>query len=146
MFCSKCGSPVPDGSPSCPNCGAVFSSSASQPTYQKPPTPMFAPADIEENRGVAILTAIFNSFFWIPIIYDKSSPYGMFYANNAVLLIILSAIVSIISSILFFTIIIPIAAAVFLMVLWIMNLVNACKGYEKPLPLVGKYVIFRAKR
>ncbi len=56
MFCSKCGNQVPDGSASCPNCGASFAAPEAAPVapVQEPiPAAPVAPAPVAQDPNAA---------------------------------------------------------------------------------------------
>lgn len=93
--------------------------------------------DIKNNKVYAIL-AYFGILVLIPIFAAKESKFARFHANQGLNLFIcylVAYVISMIPVIKYFAWIIEL----FLFVLFIMGLVNACKGECKELPLIGKF-------
>lgn len=69
---------------------------------------------------------------------NPKTEFGTFWANQALLLLLLSVVASITAGI-----VIGILIWVFQVVLWIMALVSVCKGEMKRLPLIGTIDIIK---
>jgi len=114
--------------------------------------PEAAPAggsDVEEGKTFAILSYVLSfiglPFFLIPL-FMRNNAYALYHAKQCLILWILGIASGVISSVLVATVVLaciaPIVALVigiFCLVAAIMGLVNACKGIEKPLPVIGKW-------
>ena len=119
----------------------------------------FDPADVEKNKSMTIIAAIFPILFFLPMVSDSNSAYGKFHANSALLVllywivagIVYSILASIFGAIFLFApfldlilvAIIGIAVWGSCFALWIIELVAACKVNAKPLPVIGKIVIIK---
>ena len=160
-FCRNCGATVDDNAKFCPGCGAETAAPAAQApggSYTPPIVPG-APAqssiqDAQDNKTMAILAYI---FFFVPLIAGahKTSPFVKYHTNQGTVLFITSAIwgvaYGILSSILIFALwgvgvvistILSLTGLVFLALI-IMGILNVVNGKMKPLPVIGKFVIFK---
>lgn len=108
-------------------------------------TVVFDQADIDSNKTMAILMAIFPILFFLPLV-DKDkmgqSPMLKFFANQALLIFLANLAVFILSVIPYIQILGGIIGLV-VFVFWILLLVSACKGEGKPLPLIGGIQILK---
>lgn len=97
--------------------------------------------DIEQNKSMVLLAAILQIFigilFFLPLVCCKDSPYGKFYANQGLLIFLISIAASVV-------LIIPILGWIACpvigiadLVFAIMNAVNASKGIRKGIPILG---------
>lgn len=101
----------------------------------------FDQSDVEQNKSMVLLSAILQIFipilFFLPLVCCQNSPYGKFYANQGLLLLLLwvgSGLVNIIPVLgQIAWIVIGIATFIFA----IMNAVNASKGVRKGIPILG---------
>lgn len=85
--------------------------------------------------------------FLIPMLTNPKSEYAMFHANQSVLLLITAAIVNTVGGIiplLGWFIILPIGN-IFILVLFIMGIINALGGKMQRLPLIGKYDLIKVQ-
>lgn len=92
----------------------------------------------QKNTGMAIVAYI---IFFIPLLVDgaKNDPFVKFHVKQGLVLLLLCIAVSILGSIIPFIgwfIIAPLGS-IFALVLFIMGIINAANGVEKPLPLIG---------
>lgn len=94
---------------------------------------VFDQEDIAANKVIVILSVVFPILFFLPLITCKDSPYGRFYANQALILFIAGAVCGFI----------PIVGPVISFVLWILVLIPACKGEAKKLPFIGNFDILK---
>jgi uncharacterized membrane protein len=103
------------------------------------------PKEVEEGRTFAILSYALSliglPFFLVPLIM-RNNEYSLYHAKQCLLLWIAGIATSIVS--------IPLmaicigflfgpAVGIFLLVLDIFGLINAVKGEQKPIPVIGKY-------
>lgn len=140
-FCKNCGAQIPDGSQSCPSCGA--SAGASDFTAS------FDSQDIESNKGMAIL-AYLSWLVIIPLVAAPQSRFARFHANQGLVLAIISTIWGVVTGILgvipfigwIIAAIMGIASIAFL-ILMIIGIVNAANGEAKELPIIGKITLIK---
>ncbi len=94
-----------------------------------------------------VLGYIIPVLFFIPLVMDdlKNNPYSKFHANQQVVLLISWIIVNVVGTlipVLGWFIILPIGSLI-LFVLAIIGLINAAKGEQKPLPIVGGFTLIK---
>lgn len=116
-------------------------------------TDQFDPADIQQNKVMAILSYI-GILVLVPIIGAKDSKFARYHANQGLLLLIASVAYNlalrIVNAILFviswrlgfISTILSVVGVVFL-VLGIIGIVNAANGRAKELPVIGKYRLLK---
>ncbi|MEG2429212.1 MAG: DUF4870 domain-containing protein [Oscillospiraceae bacterium] len=110
-------------------------------------TQYFNPADINDNKGLCILS-YFGFLFLIPMLVNgQKSPFTRFHVNQGMVLFLLYIAMGIVTAILRF---IPILgglisglAWVGLLVLSIMGIVNAAQGTAKRLPIIGEINLYK---
>ena len=162
-YCQKCGVLLEDGAQFCSACGAPAAPAA--PYGQQPnPNPMygapngivpplseFDPADVQQNKVMAIL-AYFGLLVLVPIFTAKESKFARFHANQGLVLLICNAAYSVVYSILsgilnaihlrFLTGIFFLVYIVFF-VFAIIGIVNAAGGKASKLPIIGDFQILK---
>lgn len=106
--------------------------------YTTPTQPAQQPVQTDNSKTMAILAVVFPILFFLPIVTNPKTEFGTFWANQALLLLLLSVVASITAGI-----VIGILIWVFQVVLWIMALVSVCKGEMKRLPLIGTIDIIK---
>lgn len=150
-FCAKCGSQYDEGVRFCPSCGAPSEQPAQgsapqqeyqantyqQQSYQQAPTQQ-ADAVFTGNKTMAILAVVFPILFFLPLVTGDKTEFDKFWANQALLLLILGVISSITAAI-----IIGIFLGIAEFVFWIIALIAVCNGQMKPLPLIGSIKIIQ---
>ena len=135
-FCSNCGKEVPEGASVCPSCGATLSAApAVKSVEQFDHTADYDAADISDNKVYALSAYLF-SFFGVLLchVLSKESPYAQFHAREALKIDVVIIVVYILSVLLCWTCIVPVAGAVFeiiLLVVKIISFVQVCKGEAK---------------
>ncbi|MFA5051322.1 MAG: hypothetical protein WC499_04385 [Patescibacteria group bacterium] len=92
----------------------------------------------QKNTGMAIIAYI---IFFIPLLTDaKNDPFVKFHVKQGLTLLIAGIIVGILSSFLPWSLYrISQLLNLFVFVLMIIGIMNASKGEEKPLPIIGKF-------
>ena len=159
-FCGKCGTQIPEGSSACPGCGAAvnetaqtgaqqntqgsaqnnFNAAINNFTNTKDTTGEFDPADIQNNKVMAVLAYI-GILFLIPLLAAKDSKFARFHANQGLILFLAGIVASIASGILVWIPVIgwliSILLSIALLVFMILGIVNAAQGKAKELPLIG---------
>lgn len=116
-----------------------------QGAVQPPPVTGGFSKEVEEGRTFAILSYALGliglPFFLIPLIM-RNNEFSLYHAKQCLLLWIMGIAASMIGGLLIFVcigvVLLP-AAMIFLLVLDIIGLINAVKGEQKPLPLIGKW-------
>ncbi len=125
-----------------------------QPQEPTQPSPPPEPAtedpgelsnEVQQGKTFAILSYALSfislPFFLVPLIM-RNNEFSLYHAKQCLMIWLGGVAVSIVGSILSVIcigIIILIAGMIFLLVLDIMGLINAVKGLQKPLPVIGKW-------
>ncbi len=78
-----------------PKTGNFFKDILNTPDY----TAQYDPADIQSVKGVTV-ACYFWILFWLPLATNSNSRYGKFHANQALIMLIVSAILGVVSGIL----------------------------------------------
>lgn len=173
-FCGQCGTQLEDGMPFCPSCGAKVGAPNNAPTNNQPTnasannqpsfstekigetfknlnntpdtTSEFDPADIEQNKVMAILAYI-GILVLIPLFAAPNSKYAKYHTNQGFTLFLVNIAATIVNIILgFIPILGGLVAAVIsicLLALMIVGIINAATGKAKELPIIGKYTFLK---
>lgn len=124
------------------------------PVSEAPQSPVETPApeapkadvsDVEQNKVMAIVGYIIPLLFFVPMLAEKRSPFGMFHANQHLLLLISAIIVQVAGAmipLLGWFVILPLGG-IAIIVLAIMGIINAAKGEMKKLPIIGGYSLLK---
>lgn len=99
-------------------------------------------ADVEKNKGLAIIAYI---IFFIPLLVARDSKYAMYHANQGLLLLLAAIAINIVGTvipIIGWLIIAPLGNLAVL-VFVIIGIINASKGEQKPLPLIGGFQLIK---
>ncbi len=103
------------------------------------------PKEVEEGRTFAILSYALGliglPFFLVPLIM-RNNEFSLYHSKQCLMLWLAGIAVSIVGGILTVVcigIILLMAGWIFLLVLDIIGLINAIKGLQQPLPLIGKF-------
>lgn len=171
MFCPNCGKSNQDDAKLCDGCGADLQGTATQPQsgqqpqqpyqqpqqpYQQPQQPYQQPStQTSDNTKLFSILSYFGLFFLIGLFADPQNPKVKFHVNQGCILFIVEIILFIIVSILSFLVaFIPYIGWIFSLLLWlaysaaaiglpILGIINAVKGEEKQLPVIGQYTIIK---
>ena len=142
-YCPNCGTQLDEGAGSCPNCGSVFAPPA--PVYEPDPTDHtleFDPADVSENKVFAMLPYLMGIFgLIIALLAHTDSAYVRFHTRQFLKLAICESLVGIIAAVLVITIIVPLAAAICMLILLVIRIIcffQVCKGKAKEPAIVNK--------
>ncbi|MBP3371263.1 MAG: zinc-ribbon domain-containing protein [Clostridia bacterium] len=175
-ICSKCGNQCPDQAVFCNVCGTPLAAPQGAPvnnTYQAPPqeTPVYqappqqqyqpaAPAydpydhtadfdakDISDNKVIAMAPYLLG---WVGIIVAllaaAESKYAGFHMRQALKFSILNVLVTICTVVLCWTIIVPIAAGVLNIALFVIKIIcffDVCKGKAKDAAIIRSIPFFK---
>lgn len=118
-------------------------------TMQPPPNPPAQPVfskEVEEGRTFAILSyalgIISLPFFLVPLIM-RNNEFSLYHSKQCLILglccIAVGVVGTVLTPVFCIGIVLWIVGLIFLLVLDIMGLVNAVKGEQKPVPVIGKY-------
>ncbi len=160
-FCPVCGEHVADSAPSCPKCGAPLNQQNSASTGTQQAVNDFVnnlnntadyssqmdPADVEQNKVMAILAYI-GILVFVPIFAAPQSKFARFHANQGLTLFVFEVVYGVIMSVLSATVgKIPVAGPITLticglvsliwVILMICGIINAVNGKAKELPVLG---------
>ncbi|WP_017473348.1 DUF4870 domain-containing protein [Amphibacillus jilinensis] len=98
--------------------------------------------DVQQNKNIAMIAYL---IFFIPLLAAKESKFARYHANQGLNLFIFSAAINILGSLIpviggFF--IIPVGMFIAL-ALMIVGMLNANKGLQQPLPVIGSFEIIK---
>lgn len=149
-ICPKCNTPLSDDALFCTNCGAQFTAQSSAPysgTYTQPQqtyapttdiydhTNEFSQKDISDNKVFAMLGYLLGVFgIIIALLASHSSEYTMFHIRQALKLIVANILLGLCSALLFWTLIVPVAAGIMTIVLAVIKIIcffQVCSGKAK---------------
>lgn len=133
--CPKCGAELDKSSKFCVFCGEDVSE-------RKLNFENISFEDIEENRILSVLCYM-NIFMIIPLVAKPDSKFIKFHANQGIIFIFAWLLMTFIFIIPILGWIIGAFGYLFLMVVFIIGVINAYKGKVKRLPLIGKYDILK---
>ncbi|NCU29502.1 hypothetical protein EOM60_02735 [Candidatus Saccharibacteria bacterium] len=100
-----------------------------------------------DSLKVIAAIAYLGILFFVPMITHPKSEFAMFHANQGLLLLLAGIIVSVVGSVipvLGWFVIAPIGG-IFILVLFILGLINALQGKMKRLPLIGSFDLIKVE-
>lgn len=111
---------------------------------QMPPPPAPAAAEVGDGKIFAFLCYLITIIgVLIVLLTKKEDKFAVYHAKQGLVLFITWIIVGVVAGVL---VVVPIlgwligfALYIIMVVLWIMGMVNALGGHEKPLPLIGQF-------
>lgn len=140
--CMDCCLTYDDGAQVCAQCGKPLTYVAPQQAEPTDHTAEFDAADISQNKVLAMVSYLMG---WIGIVIallaSSTSPYTAFHVKQALKIQICNALLGIIAAVLAITVIVPIAAAVCIAILSIVNIIcffQVCSGKAKEPAIVSK--------
>lgn len=96
-------------------------------------------AEGQKNIGMAILCYI-GILVLIPLLTDaKNDAFVKFHIKQGLTLLIFDIIISIVAAVPIIGWIVAVVGSIVVLVLFIMGIINAAGGQEKPLPIIGQY-------
>lgn len=124
-FCPNCGAQVEDGVAFCPQCGTGLYGPAPMPQIDiYDHTAEFHPMDISDNKVYAMLCYLMGTLgIIIALLASSDSPYLKFHIRQAVKLSVTSILVIIAGCFLVWTIIVPIAAIVCSVIIFVLRII-----------------------
>ena len=146
--CPNCQNQMNDAAMFCPNCGTQFSAPQANPYQQAPGynqapygydpfdhTAEFDAKDISENKVISMLVYLMGAVgILIALLASSSSAYAGFHVRQALKFTVVEILVGLLSALLGFTIIVPIAGAIFLVILTVIKFIcffQICSGKAK---------------
>jgi uncharacterized membrane protein len=155
-FCDECGSPVVTAKETAEaTAQANTTQTATQTATQTYTTANASVNNEAQDNKVIFILAYLGILFFLPLVSCPNSKVGRFHANQGLVLLlagiagqiavgILSGIILAISWRLWaITSLLSFALGIALLALMIMGMVNANKGEQKPLPVIGKITIIK---
>ena len=153
-ICSKCNAPVEDGAIFCAACGNKVQPDAA-PVYAAP-VPMYDPydhtaefdaKDISENKVVSMLVYLMGAIgIIIALLAANQSKYAAFHVRQALKFTVIEILTGIVAAFTFFTVIVPVAAVIFLAVLWVVKIIcffQICSGKAKEPAIIRSFTFLR---
>ena len=155
--CPNCNTQLNDGATFCPSCGhAVNAQGAPQgmgmpqgaPQYQYAVpvfdhTAEFDAKDISDNKVVSMLVYLLGPVgIVIALLASANSPYAGFHVRQALKFVVIETLVGLIALVLCWTLIIPIAAGLFYIVLFVVQIIcffRICGGKAIEPPIIRSF-------
>jgi uncharacterized membrane protein len=147
VICNNCGKQVTENVNFCDGCGAPMNEQLDvQASLQKAPQK----DDAQENKVVFML-AYLGILFFLPLVSTPNSTVGRFHANQGLVILLTGIAGQIVLSILgvllwrlwFVISLLSTLWGILLLVLMIIGMVNANKGEQNPLPIIGNVKILK---
>lgn len=136
--CPKCGAQMEDNALFCASCGANFNNpyaTAAPVIPEWDHTAEFDPKDVSDNKVIAMLVYLLSVVgILIALLGSNNSKYVAFHLRQALKFLVIETLVGLATTVLCWTIIVPIAAVIFYVVLWVVKVisfVSICKGEAK---------------
>lgn len=161
--CPNCRSQAEDNAAFCTTCGAHFAPAAPQQTaqpqqtYQQQnvyyaPAPVYDPydhtaefdaKDISDNKVVSMLVYLMGAIgIIIALLASANSPYAAFHVRQALKFVVIEMLGGLIAILLAITIIVPIAYAVFTLILFVVKIIcffQICSGKAKEPAIIRSF-------
>ncbi|MDE6591635.1 MAG: hypothetical protein K2K57_01045 [Oscillospiraceae bacterium] len=103
----------------------------------------FDPNDVNRNKALVIISLIFSILFFLPLVACPDSRYGRFFANQGLLLFILSAAAGVVGRIPFIGWIVAGIAGLLVLIGWIIVIIGAAQGTAARVPIIGYIEIIK---
>lgn len=141
-YCKNCGAHIPDDAGFCGECGTPVSGGAGMPRYTDiyDHTAEFDSEDISSNKVVAMAAYILGMVgIVIALLAAPNSKYAAFHSRQALKLSITNTLLAFVMVLLSWTIIVPIAGAVCIVILGVVQIIcffQVCSGKAKEAPII----------
>lgn len=141
-YCKNCGAHIPDDAGFCGECGTPVSGGVSMPRYTDiyDHTAEFDSEDISSNKVVAMAAYILGMVgIVIALLAAPGSKYAAFHSRQALKLSITNTLLAFVMVLLSWTIIVPIAGAVCIVILGVVRIIcffQVCSGKAKDAPII----------
>ena len=143
-FCPNCNTQLDDNAVFCPACGTKLAEQAQYQQNQAYAAPYvdpfdhtaeFDPKDISENKVFAVSVYLLGVIgIIIALLASRDSKFVGFHLRQAMKFVIVETLAAICMALLFWTVIVPIAAGIFIAVLGVIEIIcffQACGGKAK---------------
>lgn len=138
MYCSKCGSEIPENDKFCPNCGESVTTVKAPVTDH---TDGFCEEDIERTKYLAAICYLGVLFMILGLVIEPDSKFIRYHINQALLIAVLSIACGIVCIIPVLGWLAGAIGTVAGIVFTIMGIVRALNGRAEDLPVIGNHVI-----
>ena len=145
-FCPNCGKDIPDGQVFCSNCGASLNAAPEQVAPVAPAvdpydhTAEYTPEDISQNKVIAMAAYLLGAVgIIIALLAAPQSPYASFHLRQALKFTMVEILLLVVSAVLVWTFIVPIAAAIAIAVLGVIEIIcffQVCQGKAKEAAII----------
>ena len=146
--CPKCSAQVPDENVFCHVCGTNVDNPNAVYVPEWDHTAEFDAEDISKNKAIAMLmylagipaTIVFVAILWL--LGDSKSPYATFHARQNIALGVVETLLALVTIILCWTIIVPIAALICLVILLVVRIIcfiSVCKNEAKEPAIIRSF-------
>jgi len=143
-YCPNCGAQLEEGAVTCASCGEPVVIPAPAAPYVDPTdhTSEFDPADISENKVFALLPFVLGIVgLIVALLARNDSKYTAFHVRQYLKLAICNAIIGFISAVLCWTILVPCAGGICIVILLVLRIIcffQICKGQAKEPAIISK--------
>ena len=141
-ICPRCGMQLDDAVAFCPGCGTSFGVPAAPAYDPYDHTAEYDPQDISDNKVYCMLIYLMGTIgIIIALLAANDSPYTRFHVRQCVKITVCELLLGFIAAILCWTFIVPIAAAICMGILFVVQIIcfiRICKGQAKEAPIVCK--------
>lgn len=147
--CPKCGAQMEDQALFCGNCGANYNNPYATATAAVPEwdhTAEFDPKDVSDNKVIAMLVYLLGIVGIFIALLSQKSPYVAFHVRQAMKFLVIETLLGIVTAVLCWTVIVPIAAGVCYVVLWVVKIicfVSICKGEAKEPAIIRSFTFLK---
>lgn len=155
-ICPNCRNQLKDEAVFCPFCGTNTAGAPQPPQDSYQPVPPYAqpvpafdpydhtadfdPQDISDNKVICMLVYLMGIVgVLLALLASSTSKYAAFHVRQALKITVVTTLVSIASALLCWTFIVPIAAGIFVIVLFVVKVIcffQICNGKAKEAPIV----------
>ncbi len=145
-LCPRCNMQLEDSAVFCPNCGTQFIPNATashQPYMPMDPadhTAEYETADVSAHKLFAMLSYLTSILgIIVTLLACRESEYAMFHVRQSLKIFICEVLLALAAGILAITIIVPVAAAVCIVILFVVRIIcffRVCSGKAVEAPIV----------
>lgn len=157
--CTKCGASLEDTAAFCNVCGQPTGAVAPAVAPSVTPTPAvpafdpydhtheFDAKDVSDNKVIVMLVYLLGTIgVIIALLASSTSPYAAFHVRQGLKFTVVETLAGLIAILLVWTIIVPIAVVVLMLVLFVCKIIcffSICKGQAKEAPIICKLNFLR---
>lgn len=156
--CPNCGAQLGDEAKFCSSCGKTVAGDNSNQTLPSQPvqvhyenaydhTAEFDAADISENKVFALLPYLLGiAGIIVAVLCAGKSAYTAFHIRQRIKMTIISAVISVVSALLCWTLIVPFAGFVCLAIIFVLDIIqffSVCSGKAKEVPIIRDFAFLK---